>query len=102
MPWTMSRREAVAALMALPAASLAASPTDWTLQQASSQIRAGKISPVELTRASLDRIERLQPRLNAFITVTAEQALAQARELETEARAGKWRGPLHGIPIGLK
>jgi aspartyl-tRNA(Asn)/glutamyl-tRNA(Gln) amidotransferase subunit A len=81
---------------------MAASPTDWTLQEASGQIRSGKISPVELTRACLDRIERLQPRLNAFITVLADQALAQARELEAEAHAGKWRGPLHGIPIGLK
>jgi aspartyl-tRNA(Asn)/glutamyl-tRNA(Gln) amidotransferase subunit A len=57
---------------------------------------------VELTRACLDRIERLNPQLNAFITVMAEQALGQARVLEAELHAGKWRGPLHGIPIGLK
>jgi len=98
----MSRREAVAALLAVPAVNLPASPYDWTLQQAAGQIRARKISPVELTRACLDRIERLQPQLNAFITVMTDQALAQARELETEALAGNWRGPLHGIPIGLK
>src|SRR5258706_1572706 len=102
MPMTMSRREAMVALLAMPAASLAASPCDWTLQQASGQIRSGKISPVELTRACLDRIERFNPRLNAFITVMTEQALAQARELEAEGRAGNWRSPLHGIPIGLK
>ena len=102
MPMRISRREAVAALLSMPVASLAASPSDWTLQQASEQVRGGKISPVELTRACLDRIERLHPRLNAFITVMADQALAQARELEAEARTGNWRGPLHGIPIGLK
>ena len=48
------------------------------------------------------RIERLNPTLNAFITVTAELALEQARQAETEIMAGHWRGPLHGIPIGLK
>jgi aspartyl-tRNA(Asn)/glutamyl-tRNA(Gln) amidotransferase subunit A len=90
------------ALLAAPAAGLAASPTEWTLRQASEQIRAKKISPVELTRACLDRIELLNPRLNAFITVMAEQGLNQARALEAEIHAGKRRGPLHGIPIGLK
>jgi aspartyl-tRNA(Asn)/glutamyl-tRNA(Gln) amidotransferase subunit A len=97
-----TRREALAALLAVPVAGLAASPPQWTLQQASEQIRAKKISPVELTRTCLDRIELLNPRLNAFITVMAEQALAQARALEAELHSGKWRGPLHGIPIGLK
>jgi aspartyl-tRNA(Asn)/glutamyl-tRNA(Gln) amidotransferase subunit A len=98
----VSRREALAVLLATPAAALASSPTDWTLQQASGQVRQKKISPVELTRACLDRIERLNPQLNAFITVTADRALRQARELEGELQSGTWRGPLHGIPIGLK
>jgi aspartyl-tRNA(Asn)/glutamyl-tRNA(Gln) amidotransferase subunit A len=97
-----TRREALAVLLAGPVAGLAASPTQWTLQQASEQIRAKKISPVELTRTCLERIELLNPRLNAFITVMAELALAQARALEAELHTGKWRGPLHGIPIGLK
>lgn len=97
-----TRREALAVLLAAPVAKLAASPTEWTLQQASEQIRAKKISPVELTRTCLDRIQLLNPRLNAFITVMADQALAQARALEAELHTGKWRGPLHGIPIGLK
>jgi len=97
-----TRREVLAVLLAAPVASLAASPAQWTLRQASEQIRAKKISPVELTRGCLDRIELLNPRLNAFITVMTEQALAQARALEAELQAGKWRGPLHGIPIGLK
>jgi aspartyl-tRNA(Asn)/glutamyl-tRNA(Gln) amidotransferase subunit A len=92
----------MAALIALPAGGPASSPTDWTLQEASEQIRRGTISPVELTRACLERIDRLNRQLNCFITVTADQALAQARAMESELRAGKWRGPLHGIPIGLK
>jgi Asp-tRNA(Asn)/Glu-tRNA(Gln) amidotransferase A subunit family amidase len=65
-------------------------------------LRSRKISPVELTRACLKRIEKLHPVLNAFITVTADQALVQARTAEKEILRGDWRGPLHGIPIGLK
>jgi aspartyl-tRNA(Asn)/glutamyl-tRNA(Gln) amidotransferase subunit A len=73
--------------------------TSLTLQQASQLVRKKCVTPVELTRACLERIERLNPKLNAFITVTAEQALAQALRLENELRRGRWRGPLHGIPI---
>lgn len=65
-------------------------------------LAAKKISPVELTEAALGRIERLNPRLNAFITVTAEQAQEQARQAEREIARKKRRGPLHGIPISLK
>jgi Asp-tRNA(Asn)/Glu-tRNA(Gln) amidotransferase A subunit family amidase len=65
-------------------------------------VRLRKISPVELTRACLQRIEASNPSLNAFITVTAEAALGQARTAEKEILGGHWRGPLHGIPIGLK
>jgi aspartyl-tRNA(Asn)/glutamyl-tRNA(Gln) amidotransferase subunit A len=65
-------------------------------------VRSRKVSPLDLTRACLDRIHRLNPLLNAFITVTAKEALSQAREAEVEIRQGRWRGPLHGIPIGLK
>ena len=64
--------------------------------------RSGKLSPVELTQSCLARIEKLNPVLNAFITVTPESALAQARQAEAEIRAGNWHGPLHGIPLGLK
>jgi aspartyl-tRNA(Asn)/glutamyl-tRNA(Gln) amidotransferase subunit A len=66
------------------------------------QIRRRHIAPVELTQAYLDRIRRIAPRLNAFETVTAELALAQARDAEREINAGKWRGPLHGVPYGAK
>lgn len=57
---------------------------------------------MELTNACLARIEELNPRLNAFITVTNDSALAQARAAEHEIQHGRWRGPLHGIPIALK
>jgi aspartyl-tRNA(Asn)/glutamyl-tRNA(Gln) amidotransferase subunit A len=76
--------------------------TSLTIREAGDLVRRKAVSPVELTRACLQRIERLNPALNAFITVTAEQAMAQARDAETEVRRGRWRGPLHGIPVGLK
>jgi aspartyl-tRNA(Asn)/glutamyl-tRNA(Gln) amidotransferase subunit A len=72
------------------------------VDEASRRIAAKQLSPLELTRAYLDRIERLNPRINAYITVTAEQAIAQARALEAELAVGRRRGPLHGIPIALK
>lgn len=65
-------------------------------------LRRRKISPVELLDAVLERIERLNPELNAFITVAAEQARADARRAEREIARGKHRGPLHGIPLPLK
>jgi aspartyl-tRNA(Asn)/glutamyl-tRNA(Gln) amidotransferase subunit A len=65
-------------------------------------IRAGKVGPVEATRAYLDRIARLDPTLHAYITVDADGALAAAAVLEREAAAGAWRGPLHGVPLAHK
>jgi aspartyl-tRNA(Asn)/glutamyl-tRNA(Gln) amidotransferase subunit A len=65
-------------------------------------IRARKLSPVELTRAVLDRIERLNPIVNAFCTVTPDLALAAAREAEQAALKGELRGPLHGVPFSIK
>ena len=73
-----------------------------TLLEAADQIRARKLSPVELTRECLANIDRLNPTLNAFITVTRELAVAQARKAEEEISKSNYRGPLHGIPIGLK
>jgi aspartyl-tRNA(Asn)/glutamyl-tRNA(Gln) amidotransferase subunit A len=77
-------------------------PTLETIVELAPRLRQKEISPVELTRACLDRIEKLNPALNAFITVTAESALAEARAAETEISNGGWRGPLHGIPIAIK
>jgi aspartyl-tRNA(Asn)/glutamyl-tRNA(Gln) amidotransferase subunit A len=65
-------------------------------------IREQKISPVEIVDACLQRIEDLNPKLNAFITVLASHAREQAMTAEAEIKAGKWRGPLHGIPVGIK
>jgi aspartyl-tRNA(Asn)/glutamyl-tRNA(Gln) amidotransferase subunit A len=76
--------------------------TALSLTGAAALIRSRKISPVELTQACLARIERLNPVLNAFITVTGDRALSQARDAEAEIRRGKWRGLLHGVPIALK
>ena len=73
-----------------------------SLSDVSALVRTRKISPVELTRACLGRIERLNLRLNAFITVTASQALAEARMAEAEIMKGAWRGALHGVPVALK
>jgi Asp-tRNA(Asn)/Glu-tRNA(Gln) amidotransferase A subunit family amidase len=73
-----------------------------TIAQTSRELRARRISPVELLNQSLRRIEELNASLNACITVARDQALAQARQAENEIQSGRWRGPLHGIPIGLK
>jgi len=73
-----------------------------TIAEASELVRHRKVSPVELVRECLEVISRLNPSLNAFITVMSESALTEAKLAEEEVRAGSWRGPLHGIPIGLK
>jgi hypothetical protein len=73
-----------------------------SLQKVSELVRKKSVSPVELTQECLKRIERLNPVLNAFITVDAEGSLKQAREAEAELQHSKWRGPLHGIPVALK
>jgi len=73
-----------------------------TVAELGALIRRRELSPVELTRAYLKRIGELDPQLNAYITVTADLALAQARLAESEIAKGSYRGPLHGIPFGLK
>ena len=76
--------------------------TSLTLAQASSLIRQKAVSPVELTQACLDRIDKYDGGLHSFITVARNQAMTAARAAEAELMIGKWRGPLHGVPIGLK
>ena len=73
-----------------------------TLKQASELLRRRDVSSVELTEACLARIERHDRAINAFITITREQALAAARAADAEIGRGRRRGPLHGIPIALK
>ncbi len=80
----------------------ASDPAGLTVAAAAELIRSRQLSPVELTEACLDRIERLDGSLNAFITVTREQALADARGATDEIARGAYRGPLHGIPMALK
>jgi aspartyl-tRNA(Asn)/glutamyl-tRNA(Gln) amidotransferase subunit A len=73
-----------------------------TLAEASELIHRGSVTPTQLTVAILREIETHDAKLNAYISVNGEAALAQAQQLDAEQRAGKLRGPLHGIPIGLK
>ena len=73
-----------------------------TIHQASELIRSGQLSPVELTRACLDRIEQTDERLHSFILTLADDALRDARIAESEVLSGNYRGPLHGIPFALK
>jgi aspartyl-tRNA(Asn)/glutamyl-tRNA(Gln) amidotransferase subunit A len=76
--------------------------TELSLADASDLLQARKVSSVELTKACLARIERLNPSLNAFIAVMGDQALAAATAADAETGGGKRRGPLHGIPVALK
>ena len=73
-----------------------------TIAQASAAIRARQISPLELTTICLQRIEAINPQINAFITLTAESALAEAHTATEEITRGNYRGPLHGIPLAIK
>ena len=102
-----TRRQFLIAGLAAAASPLPAfgQPEDLallTLKQASDLVRRKDASPVELTEACLARIDACDREINAFITVTREQALAAAREMEAEIRRGTRRGPLHGIPVALK
>jgi aspartyl-tRNA(Asn)/glutamyl-tRNA(Gln) amidotransferase subunit A len=73
-----------------------------TIAETAELVRRREISPIELVRECLEIIEERDPSLNAFITVIAESALKQAQQAEKETQSGNWRGPLHGIPLGLK
>src|SRR5262245_26060925 len=73
-----------------------------TIAAAAEQIRARQLSPVDLVRACLQRIDQLEPRLQAWVTVDRERALAAAQGCEEEIRRGQYHGPLHGIPVGIK
>ena len=75
---------------------------DLTIAELAPQIASREVSPVEVTEAALARADRLQPKLNSFITLLHERAMERARGLEAELSNGQYRGPLHGIPIGIK
>ena len=76
--------------------------TTLPISEAAKLIEQRKLSPVELTQAFLDRIETYDPQLNAYLLVTANQAMDAARTAETEIAAGRYRGPMQGIPFALK
>lgn len=80
----------------------AAEPYALSLEEASALIAAGELTPLELTESVLARIGSLEPHVNAFAAVSAEAALDQAHEATAEIRRGTRRGPLHGIPVGIK
>lgn len=73
-----------------------------SVTELSQRIRARKLSPVELTESYLERSRSIGPKLNAYVTLTPELALKQAHAAEKEIAAGKYRGPLHGIPYAAK
>src|ERR687885_1647066 len=73
-----------------------------SITELGAQLRARKLSPVELTEGYLARLEKYGPRLGAVVTVMRDSALKSARAAEREMKAGRWRGPLHGIPFGVK
>ncbi len=98
---------AFAATAALPytpawAADDPATLTELSVTEISARIHAKTITSTDLVKALLDRIAVYNPKVNAYITVMGKDALAQAATLDAEAKAGKFRGPLHGIPIALK
>ena len=65
-------------------------------------IRSKQVSPLEIVGAFLDRIEKLNPKVNAFITILRDEALTKARQAEREIQAGRYIGPLHGLPYAPK
>ena len=73
-----------------------------SIAELASRLAAKDLSPVEVTEATLARIEELEPQINAFITLTAESARHAARAAEAAILAGHYLGPLHGIPVGIK
>ena len=73
-----------------------------TIAGLAAEIKNRSISPVEVTRLFLERIERINPILNAYVTVNADIALTEAKRAETEIAQGRYRGPLHGIPFSIK
>src|SRR5438045_2689153 len=73
-----------------------------TIHELAPRIERREVSPVELIQEMLERIKSVDDRLHTFITLDPERALAQARTAEAEIGRGEYRGPLHGIPLGIK
>jgi aspartyl-tRNA(Asn)/glutamyl-tRNA(Gln) amidotransferase subunit A len=77
-------------------------PTDWTMAETGERLASGRTSPVEVVEAYLTAIQARDGDLNAYVTVTADRARADAARAERELREGNRRGPLHGVPVALK
>src|SRR5215469_18716131 len=77
-------------------------PEDLSITAAASAIRDGSLSPVDYVRALLGRIDALEPRIQAWVTIDREAVLAEAKQREGEARKKHFRGSLHGVPLGIK
>lgn len=77
-------------------------PVFLTISEAADLIKKKELSPVDLTKMLFEKVAAVNPKLNAFITVTMDRALEQARRAENEISAGHYKGPMHGIPFGLK
>ena len=76
--------------------------TSLTLSQASDLVKSRQVSPVDLTQACLDRIDKVDGKLNSFLTLCPDQALAVARRAEEEIAGGNHRGDFHGVPYAVK
>jgi aspartyl-tRNA(Asn)/glutamyl-tRNA(Gln) amidotransferase subunit A len=100
--WLAAATAAAARVRTTSAAESGADPLTWSLTQAAAALAKGIISSEELTKLCLARIGKLDRRLNAFITLEADSALAQARECDRLRRAGRVSSRLHGLPIALK
>ena len=106
----LTRRKMICALAAAQAGCSTRKPETaeraalhyLSLTEIAERIRSREVSPVEVTEAQLARIESLDPRLHAFQLVLADRARAQAKQAEAEIQSGRYRGPLHGVPIALK
>ena len=75
---------------------------DLGVHELQQRVRTREVSPTDIVDRCVERIEQLNPRLNAFAVVLADQARAQAQQAHDEIRHGRWRGPLHGVPVGIK
>src|ERR1041384_4924976 len=73
-----------------------------SIAEVSGAVRQSRVTSVALVQACLQNIQELQPTLDAFITVLAKDALEDAKRADQEIKAGNWKGPLHGIPVGIK
>ena len=83
-------------------ASISSQLAYMSISEVAALIEKKEISPVDLTQSTLDRIRELNPKINAYYTLFSEETLAQAKEAETQIRAGTYHGPLHGVPIAVK